>query len=121
MASYPASPSPADRRALTRQYKESRRTVGVYRIRNTVTGRSVLRGSLDLHGAMNRGRFELRLGGHRDAALQAEWRRHGEAAFAFEVLEILEHKDDPAYDPAQLLADALEAWRDRLQTAGELA
>jgi hypothetical protein len=91
-----------DRKALVRAYKETRRPMGVYRVRSLVTGRAVVGTSVDLPGILNRHRAQLRFGGHRDPALQAEWREHGEAAFAFEVLDTLEPpKDDPSYDPTE--------------------
>lgn len=68
-------------------YKQARRTAGVYCIRNTVTGRVLLGSSVNLHGPFNRHRTELRLGSHRCPALQADWNRLGEDAFAFEVLD----------------------------------
>ena len=45
------------------------------------------------------------MGGHSCAGLQAAWKTHGEAAFAFEVLEVLDDKDLGRLGKASLLAE----------------
>lgn len=106
------------RRALSRQYKERARTMGVYAIRNTESQRVLLRASLNLEGAINRDRFELRLGCHRDAALQAAWRRLGEAGVRFEVLEAIEPRPGSDDDPREVLALSLALWQQELRLPG---
>jgi hypothetical protein len=110
------SPSPSEsRRALRQRYKDSPRPIGVYLIRNRVTQRLVLRASLDMDGAMNRDRFELRQGSHRDRVLQADWQQHGEAALQFEIVEQLRPPaDDPNFDAREALALSLALWREEL-------
>ena len=108
-----------DRKALIRSYKETRRPMGVYRVRNLRDGQSLVRASVDLPAALNRERTQLRFGGHRNAELQRDWNTLGPDAFAFEVLDTLTAPDDqPSYDPAADL-EVLEAlWRERLQPCG---
>lgn len=106
------------RRALARQYKESPRTMGVYVIRSTASQHVLLRASMNLDGAINRDRFELRLGCHRDASLQADWRRLGEAGVRFEVLEAIRPRPDADDDPRELLALALSLWQLELGLPG---
>ena len=48
--------------------------------------------------ALNRIRFELRLGSHPDRALQAEWRDGGEARFSFEVLALVKERSEAGFD-----------------------
>jgi hypothetical protein len=62
-----------DKKALTREYKESRRPMGVYQIRNTVNGKLLVGVSVDLPSILNRHRAELRMGGHRNRELQKDW------------------------------------------------
>ena len=78
-----------DRRELIRQYKETRRPMGVYRVHNTRDDRSLLGRSVDLPSILNRERAQLRLGVHRNAALQRDWNALGAEAFAFEVLDTI--------------------------------
>jgi hypothetical protein len=104
-----------DRRAAIRAYKESRRPMGVYRIRNTATGRSVIGRSTDLPSRFNRDRAQLRFGMHPDRTLQREWNALGPDSFAFEILDTLEPpSDDPAYDPTEDLKVLEALWRERL-------
>jgi hypothetical protein len=107
------------RRAMVRQYKTQGPAMGVYRISNSVTGRTVLHASRNVTGAMNRARFELRRGHHRDAALQSDWNAHGESAIQFEIVEIIEPRADPNFDVAEALATSLALWREELLPGGE--
>lgn len=109
-----------DRRALKREYKESYRPMGVFQIRNTVSGRILVASSVNLPAIFNRMRMQLNTGSylmHRE--LQADWKEIGEDAFAFEVLEELDPPEAPGIDPSDDLAALLELWIDELQPYGE--
>jgi hypothetical protein len=104
-----------NRRELVRAYKETRRPMGVYRIRNVRDGRSVVGTSVDLPAILNRERVSLRFGMHRNTALQRDWNALGPDAFAFEVLDTLSPPDDqPGYDPGEDLKVLLALWLERL-------
>ncbi|SCX66429.1 GIY-YIG nuclease family protein [Variovorax sp. EL159] len=107
------------RRALVKAYKESVRPAGVYVIRNTLTGRVYVAGSLDVEGAMNRARFELDLRSHRNKALGRDWLAHGAANFSFEVIDRVKERDDPAFDRKAELEKLLLLWCEELQCTGE--
>ena len=107
--------SPESRRAISRQYKETARPAGVFVIRNGLTGRIYVAGSLDVEGAMNRARFELNLRSHRNKALQRDWVAQGATHFGFEVIDRVKERDDPAFDRAAELEKLLELWREELQ------
>ena len=70
-----------DRKALIRQYKETRRPVGVFRVRNTVNGKSLIGTSVDLPSMLNRQRAQLRMGAHDNRVLQQDWNTLGPEAF----------------------------------------
>jgi hypothetical protein len=108
-----------DRKALTRAYKESRRPMGVYRVRNLRTGRSLVGVSVDLPSILNRHRAQLRLNSHRNRALQNDWNELGADAFEFEVLDTLTPVDRPDYDPSDDLEALGELWIERLQPFDE--
>lgn len=92
---------------------------GVYVIRNRANGRFHLGGSLNVHGAINRDRFELQQGTHRNAALLKDWREFGAEAFEFEVIDTLKPRDDPAFDYKGELDAALQMWREEFQASGK--
>jgi GIY-YIG catalytic domain len=109
------SESRRTRRELIREYKETPRPMGVFRIRNTVNGRAFVGSSTDLPSILNRHRAQLRLGAHRNRDFQADWNSLGADAFEFEILDELERRDEPGYDPTDDLR-ALEAlWIERLE------
>lgn len=108
-----------DRKALIREYKESRRPMGVYQIRNTANGKLLVGVSKDLPSILNRHRAALRMGGHMNRELQKDWAEFGPEAFEFEVLDTLTPPERPDYDPADDLRALEELWLDRLSPFGE--
>ena len=104
-----------DRRALIRQYKDTPRTAGVGAVRNSANGKILLVSSLDVRSLLNRHQAQLKLGAHRNAALQEDWQAAGAAAFTFEVLDTLPPPKDPDDDPAADLATLEAMWLDKLQ------
>jgi hypothetical protein len=89
-----------DKMVLTREYKESRRPMSVYQIRNTVNGKLLVGVSVALPSILNRHRAELRMAGHRNRELQKDWVEFGPEAFEFEVLDTLKPPERPDYDPS---------------------
>ena len=108
-----------DRKELVRRYKETPRPMGVYRVRNTIDGISLVGPSADLPAILNRLRFQLDAGMHPDHALQADWTLHGPQAFVLETLDTLERPERPDYDPSADLQTLAALWIDRLRRAGE--
>ncbi len=104
----------ATRKALTQAYKMTLPPMGIFAIRNVVTGRMLIDQSTNLPGALNRHRTELKLGSHRNKALMDDWRVLGEAGFAFEVLQKVEERPGPDFDYKAEMTRLLEAWRIRM-------
>ena len=90
----------ADRRAAARRARDAFPPMGVYAIRDRRTGAVRVAACRNVHAAINRIRFELRLGSHPDGALQAAWCDGGEERIAFEVLELVKERSDAAFDYA---------------------
>jgi hypothetical protein len=108
-----------NKQALKRQYLETATHAGVYAIRNQLTGRALIAGSSNAQAALNRHRFELLQGQHRNAQLARDWAEHGEMSFRFEVLDIVKPGADPAFDAARELALLVSLWRQEIPCAGE--
>ena len=108
-----------DRKELLRQYKETPRTMGVAVVRHTESGRAFLFANLDINALVNRYRTQLRMGSHPNRALQQDWNRFGEAAFAFEVLDTLTPKDDPEVKPEEELRLLEALWLEKVEPFGE--
>ena len=109
-----------DRKARIRQYKETLRPAGVFRVRNTATGKSLVGSSPNLPGTLNRHRFQLERGSHPSRELQADWNALGAGAFDFEVLDQLKPSDKPDDDPTEDLKVLKELWLENLKASGEL-
>jgi hypothetical protein len=109
-----------NRKELQRQYKETPRPVGVYRVRNIRSGRWLLGASVDVPAMLNRQRFQLDAGSHPSPALQRDWKELGAEAFVFETLDLLELPDEPGYKPQDDLRALEGLWREKLaQSDGE--
>ena len=109
-----------DRQTLKRQYLETKTRAGVYAIRNKITGRVLVAGSTNVHGTLNRHRFELRYGQHRNVRLAQDWVEHGETNFLFEVLDMVKPSEDPAFNAARELEMLVSLWRQEIPCLGEL-
>ena len=103
-----------DRKAALRDYKERVVPMGVYRVMNTVTGNSLVAASTDVNALLNRHKAQLRMSAHPNRALQADFAAHGPDSFVFEVLDTLTPSDNPAYDPADDLAELEDMWLEKL-------
>ncbi len=103
-----------DRKALIREYKETPQPAGIYLVRNTQTGKSLIGSSPNLPGMLNRQRFQLDLGSHPDKELQADWTELGSEAFEFEVLDRLEAGDGPVSDQSEDLKALLVMWVEKM-------
>ncbi len=102
------------RREAAAAYKTRRQLGGVFQIRNTETGRILLRRTADLRGSQNRFQFAQMTGSCLDYALQADWGRDGKT-FVFEVLEQLTQKETQSEAEFKADGDArVELWQEKL-------
>ncbi len=108
-----------DRKERIRQYKDTSRPMGVFRVHNIVTGKSFVGISRDLPSMLNRQRFQLDHGGHPNRALQEDWNRLGSNAFVFEIVDTLKPSMDPESDPSDDLSVLERLWLDKLSPYGE--
>lgn len=88
--------------------------MGIYRVRNTVSNRSLVGSSNNLNAILNRHRAQLKMGLHANKLLQQDWNEFGDQVFEFEVLDTLKPKDDAGYDAAADLRALEELWSEKL-------
>jgi hypothetical protein len=108
-----------ERKAQIREYKETPRPMGVYRVRNTANGRSLVGSSVNLPAILNRHRAQLGMGLHPNRALQKDWNELGPEVFEFETLDTLKPPDQPGYDPSGDLRVLEEMWLEKLSPFDE--
>lgn len=104
---------------IKRQYLEATKDAGIFLITNTTNGKVYLGSSLNLHGPLNKHRFMLSTKSHYIDGLQKDWNQFGPDAFKFEIVEVIEPKDDPEFDITEALAAREQAWLLKTQPVGE--
>lgn len=102
------------KKELKRQYAETARPMGVFRVCHKDSNRWYIGASLDVPAMLNRQRFQLDAGSHPNPSLQRDWKRFGADAFAFETLDRLEPRDAPGWDPRPDLRTLEAMWHSRL-------
>jgi hypothetical protein len=108
-----------NKKRLKQEYQQSHRPMGVFLIRNMSNDKVFVGVGLNLVGIMNRHKFELVLGKHRNKQLQADWNELGGDRFAFEILDQLNPRDDPHFDYRAELAFLENLYLEQLQPYGE--
>ena len=108
-----------DKKPAKLAYRASRRPMGVFAVRNLVSGKIFVGSSTDLSAVFSRIRFQLYAGGHPNKPLEADWKTYGTGKFEFEVLEELAPQEDPNYDPASDLEALEDLWLEKLQPYGD--
>lgn len=106
------------RKELNREYAERPKPAGVFQVKNTANGKVLLGSSLNLEGALNGHRFMLRTGSHRNKVLQEEWKKSGEENFVFEILEVVQVREDPNFNLSDELTLLEMIWLEKLQPVG---
>jgi len=101
-------------RAAARQARDAFPPMGIYAIRDRASGHLLLGASRNVHAALNRARFELRMDKHSDHVLQAAWNGSGVEGLSFDVLELVKEREDADFDYAGELK-ALEQIHRELQ------
>jgi len=105
------------KKELKREYLQNHRPMGVYQIRNMVNDKALIGASLDLPGIINRHKFQLKMGNHPNAALQAEWNEFGAENFAFEILDEITPQE--GRNNQEELTFLEELWLEKAQPYGD--
>lgn len=92
--------------------------MGIYAAKSSPGNTIYIGRGTDVQAKINRHKAELRFGSHRNSQLQKAWNSLGEAAIEFEVLDVLEQKDDSQSTTAEELRILEEMWIHKLEQAG---
>jgi group I intron endonuclease len=107
------------RKDIHLEYKERVIPAGIFQVKNMANGKTLLGSSLNLEGPLNRHKFMLKIGSHTNKALQNEWNEFGPDQFVFEILEVVNAKDDPNFNLKDELTLLEQIWLERLQPFGD--
>ena len=108
-----------DKKQLKKNYQQTPRTIGVFLIRNNLNDKVFLAAGVDLHGLMNRHRFQLKNGSHPNKQLQADWNESGSDNFAFEIVDELSPRAGDEVDYRAEVAFLEDLWLAKLKPFGE--
>ncbi|WP_028543812.1 GIY-YIG nuclease family protein [Paenibacillus taiwanensis] len=106
---------------FAREYAKTHRKMGIYQVRNKVTGYQIIGSSMDLEKVWNKESFTLKMNGHVNRGLQKEWNTYGEESFEIEFLELIEPEEEWITSDQErvkyklMLQKLLETWTERLQ------
>ena len=103
------------RKELNREYLERPKPAGVFQVKNTINNKVLLGSSLNLEGPLNKHKFMLKIGTHHNKALQQDWNEYGPDHFVFEILEVVEVKDNPNFNLKDELTLLEQIWLEKLQ------
>jgi len=105
------------RKELVREFKEQKARPGIFAVRCAASGQVWVGKVANLEKKQSGLWFQLQTGGFPNKEMQAAWNAHGEAAFAFEILEEID--DQNALMVPVLLKEREAHWRKELN-AGPL-
>ena len=108
-----------DKKQLKKNYQQTPRAIGVFLIRNNLNDKVFLAAGVDLHGLMNRHRFQLKNGSHPNKQLQADWNESGRDNFAFEIVDELSPRAGDEVDYRAEVAFLEDLWLAKLKPFGE--
>ena len=66
------------------------KVVGIYCIKNVVTGKMYIGSSINIAGRWKQHRYQLNTNRHENHYLQHSWNKHGEGSFEFSILEVVD-------------------------------
>lgn len=112
---YETDLSTSARREISRRARDAFPPMGIYIIRDKQTEQVLVASSRNVHGAINRARFELRLRSHSNKALQEKWNCSGPDRFDFEVIELLKEREDPNFNYVEELHTLEQLYREQYE------
>ncbi|CZR96208.1 MULTISPECIES: GIY-YIG nuclease family protein [unclassified Clostridioides] len=104
------------KRELKQLYKEMKFDTGVFIIKSNITKKIYLGKSNDIKSKFNSLKFQLSAGSCMIKDLNNDWKKHGEKAFTFEILELIKHDDNKTEKDYLEELDILEmVWLEKLK------
>ena len=82
------------KKELKEEHRRYKPIIGVFQIKNTLSGKVLIEGSTDINSKWNRYQMELKFGNHRNANLQKDWDEFKADNFTFTILSKLKYKEE---------------------------
>jgi len=103
------------RKQLKSLCKEQIPTMGVYQIKNNITGRILIGSSPNLSGRANSFLAQVEFHAHHSKSLKEDWTEHGPDSFSFEILETIKPDDVAKENWRKAIAALEDKWLSILQ------
>ena len=107
-------PDKARKKEIAQAWTERKRSQGVFAVRCAASGEVWVDASKNLDSQKNSIWFSLRMGSHRNKAVQAAWNAHGADAFRYDILEEISDEALTPLGVRDLLKIRERHWRERL-------
>jgi hypothetical protein len=108
-----------NKKEIKKQYKETVQPMGVFQIKNNQNSKIFIASSKNIHGKLNRTKFELKNGTYSNKEIQKDYNNAGDQGFSVDVLDILDPKEDLNYDYSDDLKTLEEMWLEKVQPYGD--
>lgn len=108
-----------NKKELKKQYTQTMQPMGVYQVKNLANGKIFIDSGQNIQGKINSCKFQLSLGSYMNKALQEDFNKIGLDNFTFEIIDLLEPKEDTKMDYTDDLKMLEEIWIDKLQPFDE--
>ncbi|MCJ7790491.1 MAG: GIY-YIG nuclease family protein [Candidatus Atribacteria bacterium] len=108
-----------NKKELKKQYTQTTQPMGVYQVKNLANGKIFIDSGQNVPGKINSCKFQLSNGSHMNKALQEDFNKFGLDNFSFEIIELLEPKEDAKMDYTDDLKMLEEIWIEKLQPFDE--
>ena len=94
------------RQQLKEKAKNHPVTMGVLAVKNTISGKQFIQGSLNIEALENKLKFSLNIGQYPHKELQADWNEYGQSSFIFECIAVVEIQNNPYINYRQEVSKA---------------
>jgi len=81
------------RKDLKEEYKQMKFKMGVFQIKNHVSGKIFIGSSMDLKAIWHAQKLQLDMGIHPNSELQKDWKELGAEHFSYEILDEIPHNE----------------------------
>lgn len=108
-----------NKKEIKKQYKATVQPMGVFQIKNIQSSKIFIGSSKNVHGKINRTKFELKNGTYSNKEIQKDYNKAGDQGFSFDILDYLDPKEDLNYDYKDDLKTFEEMWLEKTQPYGD--
>ncbi|WEK69536.1 MAG: GIY-YIG nuclease family protein [Candidatus Chryseobacterium colombiense] len=102
---------------LRERAKDHKITMGIISVKNTVTGKQFIQGSLNLEALVNKIKFQLNSGQFTNSELQKDWKEFGNDVFTFEFIHIIDNHENSYINYRQEISKAEQILISEIKTA----